>query len=86
MNLTRRWRRRVTIAPRRWGERGWRARWSGGKLLITRGGTLLLGGRGRRGLVTAMEIEGVKGRQSWRDEEKTERYMCYTSMVTECQY
>ena len=32
VNLTRRWRRRVTIAPRRWG-----ARWSGGKLLITGG-------------------------------------------------
>ena len=85
MNLTRRWRRRVTIAPRRWGKRGWGAGWSGGKLLITRGGTLLLGGRGRRGLVTAMEIEGVKGRQSWRDKE-TERFKCYTSMVTECQY
>ena len=84
MNLTRRWRRRVTIAPRRRGERGWGARWSGGKLLITRGGTLLLGGSGRRGLVTAMEIEGVKGRQSWRDER--ERFKCYTSMVTEYQY
>ena len=72
VNLTRRWRRRVTIAPRRRGERGWGAAgWSGGKLLITRGGTLLLGGRGRRGLITAMEIEGVKGRQSWREKDSS---------------
>ena len=70
VGLTRRWRRRVAVASRRWGERGWWARWSGGKLLITRRTTLLLTGRGRRGLVTAMEIEGVKGRQSLRQEER----------------
>ena len=57
-------------SPQEVGEKGVGARWSGGKLLITKGGTLLLAGRGRRGLVTAMEIEGIKGRQSWRHEEK----------------
>ena len=35
------------------------------------GGTFLLGGRGRRGLITAMEIEGVKGRQSWREKDSS---------------
>ena len=77
MNLTRRWRRRATIAPRRWRERGWGAGWSGGKLLITRKGTLLLGERGRRVLVTAMEIEGVKGRQSWRQGENREIHVLH---------
>ena len=70
VGLTRRWRRRVAVASRRWGKRGWGARWSGGKLLIARRTTLLLTGRGRRGLVTAMEIEGVKGRQSLRQGER----------------
>ena len=67
-------------SPQEVGGKGVEGQVVWGEVADCQGGTFLLGGRGRRGLVTAMEIEGVKWRQSWRDEEKA-TFMCYTSIM-----
>ena len=49
-------------SPQEVGGKGVEGQVVWGEVADCQGGTLLLGGRGRRGLVTAMEIEGVKRR------------------------
>ena len=82
VNLTRRWRRRVTIDPRRWGERGWGARWSGGKLLIARGAPFCWVGGGGGGWSLPWRLKGSKGGRAGETRRKGQRDSCAT--LTEC--